>query len=205
MKTTDVYATAVTPRKPAPPAPDNDIEVFIESFKNYDKLVFAVAVLSKFFKWLRDKRYVKPGISQNDLNVAEGSLIRYVQRYAFSDTIEQLNLSGRLSGTQRLFRLEPFLDDDGTIWVYGLYSRLSAQASAQLLLPKSHPLTELIVRHAHSKMTLHSTISDDVLNALQTRFYVRRARKLVDWAIRDCHTCKIIRRREDKRRAPRVR
>ena len=82
---------------------------------------------------------------------------------------------------------------------------MSAQASAQLLLPKSHPLTELIARHAHSKMILHSTNSDDVLNALQTRFYVRRARKLVDCAIRDCHTCKIIRRREDKRRAPRVR
>ena len=117
LKTTDAYAMAVTARKQASPAPDNDIEVFIESFKNYDKLVFSVAVLSKFFKWLRDKRYVKPGISQNDLNVAEGSLIRYVQRYAFSDTMEQLNLSGRLSGTQRLFRLEPFLDDDGTIWV----------------------------------------------------------------------------------------
>ena len=102
MNTTDVYATAVTAGKQAPPAPDNEIEVFIESFKFYDKLLFAEAVLSKFFEWVRDKRYVKPGISKNDLNVAEGSLIRYVQRSAFSDTMEQLNLYGRLSGTQRL-------------------------------------------------------------------------------------------------------
>ena len=61
-------------------------------------------------------------------------------------------------------------------------------SSKQILLPRDHPVTMLIIRHIHHALCLHSG-TEHVLSMLRRDYWIQRARTLIRRVVRDCKTC----------------
>ena len=89
--------------------------------------------------------------------------------------------------------LSPFLDEEGLVRGRG---RLSAAAALPrdvrepLLLPKSHPLTLLLLRHAHEVEQKHAGGTAAALNTFLSRFWTPRPRAQMYKLVRDCVHCR---------------
>lgn len=76
--------------------------------------------------------------------------MKYVQHKAFHSEIMSLK-KGKVAKNSHIIRLSPFLDTENILRVGGRLknAQLSYRAKHQILLPKSHFITDLIVRQAH--------------------------------------------------------
>ena len=94
-------------------------------------------------------------ISLAEMNNAESDILKYVQRKYFSDEIASLQNSAnsntvKLKKSSSIFRLDPVIVN-GLLCVGGRLrkSELSSDAKHQVILPKMHPVTDLLIKHHH--------------------------------------------------------
>ena len=89
--------------------------------------------------------------------------------------------------------LAPFLDEEGLVRGRG---RLSAAAALPrdvrepILLPRAHPLTVLLLRHAHEEEQKHAGGTAAALNSFLARFWTPRPRSQMYKLVRDCVACR---------------
>ncbi len=92
-----------------------------------------------------------------------------------------------------LTALTPFLDEEGVVRGRG---RLSAAVALPrgvrepVLLPPDHPLTHLLLRHAHEVEQRHAGGTAAALNTFLTRFWTPRPRSHMYKIVRDCVHCR---------------
>ena len=124
--------------------------------------------MTSFSKWSQAKRAIafclrfinsRKNSAKNDtsnvemLQKAENEIVKSVQRAAFPDSIRVLSGSKIRSLKKRnvLFKLDPFLDEDGILRVGGRLgsSRLPGDEKHPAILPKNAHISKLIIQECH--------------------------------------------------------
>lgn len=128
------------------------------------------------------KRSIKP-LSVSELEEAEKRIVKFVQKESFPNEIDETVKMGQL------VRLKPFKEQE-ILRVGGRldHSSLSYDAKHPFILPKNHPVSELIIRHYHH-MNGHVG-SYQVLAATRERFWIINRVSSIRRVLRKCHVCK---------------
>ena len=156
--------------------PDHsDFLTRLEYFSDWKRAKRAVACCLKFKDRLR-RREIKKGqlqakcgqpVTVEDLQKAELEVIKHVQRENFQKEIEILESvkvtdstpdrriakqrNKMMRGTSTVYRLDPFLDEDGVMRVGGRIRNAEAPTGIRhpIILPRTHHITTLVIRHCH--------------------------------------------------------
>ncbi|XP_076381801.1 uncharacterized protein LOC143260421 [Megalopta genalis] len=123
-----------------------------------------------------------------ELQEANIRIIRSVQSVTFTQDIKNLK-SGELHPRSKLRPLHPFLDNEGVLRVGGRLqnSTLAFAQKHPILLPRSHHVTDLIIRDAHTK-GLHSGITATLHDVRQT-YWPIDGRNATRKIVRQCVRC----------------
>lgn len=186
-------------------------------FSEWESARNAVALCLKFTTLLKAKTSQvdpQPGaktLKLEDLKQAEKTIIKSIQYEAFATEIEilrKLNVNknnvqsnakatqrkSEIKGTSALYRLDPFLDDEGLLRVGGRLRRanLSWNLVHPLILPRTSHITTLILRYYH-KIVQHGGRGQTVNAVRQNGFWIIGIRKAVVSLIGKCVKCKRLR------------
>ncbi|XP_062712190.1 uncharacterized protein LOC115260083 [Aedes albopictus] len=140
-------------------------------------------------------------LRQHEYLQAEQILWRVAQNDVFPDeTIillsnrdePQLDKWVSLEKSSPLYRLSPFADEFGVIRVEGRTvnaSYATFDARFPIILPKSHPITSLLLSDYHCQ---HGHANrETVVNEVRQRFYIFNLRTAIDKVMRSCQRCKL--------------
>ena len=137
---------------------------------------------------------IKPMKSACLLNKAKLLIIRNVECEAYEQEINCFNNSHGLPKTSPLLKLSPMVDNDGLLRVGGRLQRASPsyEESHPLILPSSHHVSSLLIKHFHEKVQhqgRHFT-----LGLIQSSgFWIVGSKRAVNSAINNCIKCKKLR------------
>ena len=191
---TDVEVTLKTSQaKPRPESPvgEHTLQWMINNSSDWDSLRSKVAWLIRFSYYVRDPK--KAHVSRftvEDYEAATSSITRIIQHSAYKQDIEDLETKGTVKSTSHIANLNPALDSDGVLRVKGRVQRppITDAARQQIILPRQHSATAMIVRHTH-KMIGHLG-REHVIAKVQERFWIPQIRVLVRSVLSRCITFK---------------
>ncbi|KXJ69602.1 hypothetical protein RP20_CCG026464 [Aedes albopictus] len=175
----------------------NVTEQVIEAsrFSNWNRLVRATAYVLRAIRIMRRKipsGEEKSLLQSSEIQEAESTLLRQAQIQAYPDEIATMMKHATIGKASPLYRLNPFLDEDGLI---RMGSRIAAAPEASysakypVILPKQHAITELITDSFHRRL-LHGN-NETVHNEMRQMFYVTGLRNLIKKVSRNCQRCKV--------------
>ncbi|XP_042217353.1 uncharacterized protein LOC121862964 [Homarus americanus] len=164
-------------------------------YSSWYRLVKGVAWIKRFIWWLgsstrtADLRLKLKRLSTEELQSAEQTIIKLVQKEAYEMEIQTV-IKGELPKDNKLYKLEPYLDERTLLRSKGRIkgTLLGRSGEEPILLPRDHHITEIIVREMHEDRAGHagrdtrwavhlevlaSLDADAFLNAI-TRFSRRR-------------------------------
>lgn len=161
-------------------------------FSNYFKLQRVIAWAMRFINNCKTKSKVKNlnnMLSVNELNNATNIIVRTIQISNFSVEWSHLKNNKPLPAGSKIASLSPFFDDNDIIRVGGRVgnSRLSIDAKHPAILPKSHPVTDLIIKQEHERL-LHAG-PQATLAGLRQRFWIMSGRSSIRKIIHKCLKC----------------
>ncbi|XP_043263587.1 uncharacterized protein LOC122403866 [Colletes gigas] len=176
-------------------------DIFLKYF-SYCRLRRIVAYCLRFINRLKlvirkpqsgkngdDLPYNNLFLSTKELVESEYSLVRLAQLREFADEIKILISNKKLSSTNRLISLNPFLDNFGVLRVGGrlINAPMPYNQKHPMILPYKHPLSTLIVVYEHQRL-LHAGCQH-TLASLRSRFWPISGKRLVKKVIHDCVPC----------------
>ncbi|XP_028517549.1 uncharacterized protein LOC110247780 [Exaiptasia diaphana] len=173
---------------------DDAIVKLIERYSSWNRLKRAVAWLLKFKLWLQTKKTCQSkSLTVNDLNQAETTIIKHIQRQAYPEVIKVFNgsdhrqVKAKLKGLpSSLHGLSPIIDEQGVLRVGGRLENSSVRH--QIILPRCHRVTDLIIQACHEDCG-HLGESY-VLSHLRQRYWVIKGKSAVRRVIGKCFLCK---------------
>ena len=187
------------------------IERLLERRSSWMKLRVDVAWILRFVAYLRSGRemptQVKTGrLEVPELSAAETAIVRYIQRKHFPQEVKMLcagnqRLTKSVKKDSALYKLDPLMMANGTLCVGGRLKHspsISDEAKHPVILPKSHHVVDLIIRHEHES---HAHVGKEhVLSLLQERCWIIHGRSAVRGVLNNCVTCRriVARRGEQK-------
>nr|XP_012151332.1 PREDICTED: uncharacterized protein LOC105663902 [Megachile rotundata] len=151
----------------------------VSRYSSYSKLLRVIAYCIRFIANLRRKIRSdsipddrNSNLTATELLKAEKVLVGIVQRSQFAIELESLLKNKPACSKGRLTSLNPFVDETGLIRVGGRlkHARIDYEQKHPMILPTSHPLTTLIVRHEHTRL-LHAG-SQRTLASLRNKFWI---------------------------------
>ena len=173
----------------------NQTDVIDQLFRyraSWMKLTVDVGWILRFMSYLKAK--LNPGtpvrsgrLEVSELQKAESQIVRYVQCKEFQ--IDRAKLNDQDEGkpvvakSSRLYRLEPVMCEDGLIRVGG---RLPTHP---IILPSSHPVTNLVINHFHV-MSGHGG-KEHTLSLIRQQYWIIGARQAVRKQLRECVVCRL--------------
>lgn len=156
------------------------------------------------------KEVCKPQpISLDELERAEITLLKLIQRDAFYEDIARISNRSRLkpenrdsdtsrkTGVKRssqLSRLDPFLDQNGLLRVGGRLQKLEELDEGirhPIIVPRRGHFTDLIIRHAHQN-TAHGG-RGLTMNEIRNRYWIINGNSAVRYYISRCVDCRRLR------------
>ena len=161
----------------------------LEKFSCWSKVITAVAVIQRYLR----KKDSPP--TNADLANAELFILKLLQAEHFAEEIKGIK-DKTLNTKNRLYKLDPFLDDSSVLRVGGRLQKSSLSYGIQhpIILPKSGHLVELIIRHCHQKIAHQGR--GFTLNELRSRgYWILGCSKAVSSVIYKCVTCRKLRGR----------
>ncbi|KAI5714707.1 hypothetical protein M8J77_004136 [Diaphorina citri] len=161
---------------------NNPLLILASRHSSYDKLLRAIVYVLRFTGKLPKEERISPA----DLEVAESTLLKAVQKEKFSDELRAIERQEPCSPSIR--KLKPFVLD-GVLRVGGRLgkSNLGFESQHPALLPKKHHVTNLIIDHVHRK-NLH-TGPHLLLAILRQKFWILSARSVVRQRVQACNFC----------------
>ena len=176
-------------------------ETLIQHYSNWHRLKFAVAVFKKVGHILSMKRIKMSNddvksmsmITVHDLNEAETSLVKFVQRSDFKGECDALSNGKPIQKASSIHKLDAFVED-GLLRVGGRLSKsdLPHCTKHPVLLPKGNHVTELVIRDAHERMG-HAGRSH-TLSEVRARYWIIRGNASVRKVINSCYMCRRYRK-----------
>lgn len=191
---TDVNACSESSqRKPMPERPTGErtLQWVISNSSDWDNLRRKVAWVIRFTHFVRDPKEVRIGcLTVEDYEAATLAVARIIQRSAYKQEIKDLETKGTVKSTSRIANLNPVLDSDGAPRVKGLVQRppVTDAARQQIILPRKHSATSLIIRHTH-KMIGHLGHEHGIAK-VREKFWIPQISVLVRSVLSQCITCK---------------
>ncbi|XP_054719215.1 uncharacterized protein LOC129228558 [Uloborus diversus] len=154
---------------------------FMLHYSSYTKLIRVTAWIQRFIFNLKHPNSKHLGfLSADELHHATLTVIRTVQGSVFHNEISSLKCNKVIPRSSKLNSLNAFLDQGGILRVGGRLSKsqtLSYDQKHPMLLPKSHVITKLIVRHYHLAY-LHAG-PQLLLAILRQKFWIPDGRSVV--------------------------
>ena len=190
----NIVADEVLPVKVERKIPESIINLMAR-YSSYYKQRRAVAWLLKFIDFIKQKRKLsieERNISVTDLQNAEKAIIRCEQRRAYGEEITHLKKQRCVPKNSSLYKLEPYIDDNGVIRIGGRLKHASPDvAKNQVLLPPNCQTATNIVRELHAVHTKHAG-AEYVLSLLRQKFWLPKARSRIRLLLHKCIVCKIL-------------
>ncbi|XP_036144286.1 uncharacterized protein LOC118646100 [Monomorium pharaonis] len=169
-----------------------DTIIDYKRFSSLNKLVRTVAYVLRFACNLKckieDRRVGQ--MSLIEVNEAKAMIIKLVQNEEFEPEIKALRSGHSVPRSSKLIALHPFLDDKGVLRVEGRlkHSACPEETKHPILLPSSHHVTMLVIRHHHEKV-FHAG-AQTTLNFIREEFWPIFARSRVKKMLRNCVKCR---------------
>lgn len=130
----------------------------VERYSSLKKLLRITALCQRAVARFRNavSESLDRPLTPMDLNKSRNFWIRHIQNLYFQKELKILSEGESLPKSNSLIRLTPFLDEHGLLRVGGRlhHTRLDPEFKHPYILPKSSPLTKLIIADAHLQ-TLH--------------------------------------------------
>ncbi|XP_042236996.1 uncharacterized protein LOC121876124 [Homarus americanus] len=132
-------------------------------YSSWYRLVKGVAWIKRFIWWLgsstrtADLRLKLKRLSTEELQSAEQTIIRLVQKEAYEKEIQTV-IKGELPKDNKLYKLEPYLDERTLLRSKGRIkgTLLGRSGEEPILLPRDHHITEIILREMHEERAGHA-------------------------------------------------
>ena len=140
-----------------------------------------------------EQRNLDATLSCAELRMAENFILKDMQRVVFQDEFRTLLSRKTLPKTHKLSSLSPFVDSEGLLRVCGRLKNAPVPEATkhQIILPKDHPVTTLIIRHDH-KTNGHVGV-EHVLANLRETYWIVTGRTAIKSVIRKCFFCQVRR------------
>ena len=138
---------------------------------------------------LRTKSKLETSLSLIDLQNAELAIILFVQQKAYAQEFSDIP-KGQVKCHSTLKKLNPMIDGKGIIRVGGRisHSNLPWHSKHPIILPKEHPIAELIIREQHLKSGCFGR--NVVLSTIRQKFWIVGASCLIRKIISTCIACR---------------
>ena len=200
----------------------------VKYFSDWYRAKRAIAMCIRYIRSLRarvQKKQCKEELTREvkvtDLESAERAIIREVQTSAFKEELDFLKQikrknpdpNSRVFAQQRksniktyssLYKLDPFVDEDGILRVGGRLRRasLSDDMKFPIILPRNSHVTKLIVRYFHES-TSHQGKTMTINEVRSNGFWIISGSVVVSSIISSCVKCKKLRGAVQEQRPPR--
>ena len=163
----------------------------IERWSTLTKAVRVAAWVRRFVENVRlpeSSRELSAELSYGELCRGKADLIRQTQRASYPDECSALEKGKMVPKSSPLYRLTPYLTEDGLIRMKGRLqmSDLSADEKHPVILPRCH-LSLLIVRFQH-RLMCHAGVGT-MLSALRRTYWIISARRIAKSVKRECVAC----------------
>ena len=175
----------------------SQVDLLLQRLSSWPHLLRVMSWVLRFIKRCRRETHnavpvMTPTLSE--LQSASREVVRVVQRECFHEEYVALKGGGQVKSNSKLANLSPILVND-VIRVGGRIHRapIAFEAAHPVVLPKSHPVSTLIVRYYHH--ILGHSGREHVLSAVRQCYWILRARSLVCQVLNKCVSCR-------KRNAP---
>ena len=168
-------------------------------FSDWTVLKKSVAWLLRYKSWLRrnitssnETQEIKCGrLTTEEMREAECAIVKCVQSECFGEELKLLQSPQKsVRRSSSLCRLDPVILN-GVISVGGRLNNApyqSHEATHQIILPKQHHVSDLIIRYMHMQSAHFG--QEYVLACIRERFWIIKARQSVRRIIRSCFDCK---------------
>ncbi|XP_062533692.1 uncharacterized protein LOC134202689, partial [Armigeres subalbatus] len=171
-------------------------------FSSWNRLHRATAYVLRFLHNSTNKHPKHTGpLQQEELRAAEETIFKLVQRECYPEELTALsgrapNRTGQeIIGKQSsIYRLLPILDNHGLLRErgrIGAAENVAFNVRHPIILPRKHPVTELLVRRYHQEYR-HGN-AETVVNEIRQLYTIPRLRIIVKKVSYDCTSCKIRR------------
>ena len=172
-----------------------------------------IALCKRFLKVLRHRVSQNESLEEEkpnqsftvkDLEEATSAILKNVQERAFPEERDVLSSpsSMTLKKSSPLYKLDPFMDDNGLLRVGGRLSGLSSfEQRHPIILPYDSRVSELVVRHYHS--LVHQGRGYTMNTVREAGYWIINLRRLVSSVINSCVNCRRYRGKlETQKMAP---
>ena len=169
------------------PRPNFDA-LLATKFSSWGKMLRVVALTLRFAFNAKNPEEKRFGLlTALELKESERRVIQTIQKACFPDELKRL--SAKEPCSTRIRRLDPFLDEHGTLRVGGRLSSsfVSQERKHPALLPKKHPLLKLLIEHYH-RIYLHAG-PQFLESTIAARFWILSARRAIRSVIFNCIPC----------------
>jgi len=156
-------------------------------FSSWKRLQLVVVFILRFAHNCRNTNKRHGFITTEELKEAEKHILKLVQQETFEEDIKHLR--NQDSCSTRLQRLSPYIDPQGLLRVGGRLSKSSLPEDTchPIILPKKHPVTDLLIDHYHLSH-LHSG-PQLTRSLLHQRYWILSDRCVIRSRIHKCVTC----------------
>ena len=165
-----------------------------ERFSNYRRLKRCVAWMMRFVFNAKNRSKRSGDLTVEEEEYAETLLCRAVQKSCFGDEYNNLKKKKPVDAHSDLKTLCPYIDESGVLRVQGRLDNafyLSNESKRPIILPKKHPLTNLVVYWYHQRLN-HINVNTTI-NEIRQRFWVPAIRMVVNRVQGQCCWCKLKR------------
>ena len=130
----------------------------------------------------------------SELDRAKLMLVGMAQESAFKEEHKSLRMGCPLKKESPLYKLDPFLDDNGLIRIGGRIRQTTLDDNLKFpyVLPPDHPVTTLVIRHFHD-LTHHQGRGMTCGEVRANGFWIVKLTKMVKSMIRKCIICNRLR------------
>jgi hypothetical protein len=161
-----------------------------KKFSSFKKLRRVMAYCLRFINNLKKNQIKETDmLTSSELQHAETCIIKIVQAELFSSEINDIKSKGEVISNSHLKSLSVFLDKGGILRVGGRLqnSTLNFNIKHQILLPKGHVVTKLIIRGTHIE-EMHAGVQN-TLAAVRQKYWPIAGRNVVRQIIHQCVKC----------------
>ncbi|XP_071950072.1 uncharacterized protein [Antedon mediterranea] len=169
---------------------DDRINDLINRFSSWTKLIKVFAWILRWRRRVKNKgTNINSFISVDEWKNAETVIFRYIQNQALHSEVNHLQTNQQVKKGSSLIKLDPIVMN-GLMRVGGRLKRseISDAAKHQIILPKNHHVTLLILRHYHA-ISGHSGV-EHTLAAIRQRFWPIGGRVNLKSVVRRCVKCR---------------
>ncbi|XP_051165958.1 uncharacterized protein LOC127284527 [Leptopilina boulardi] len=164
-------------------------------YSSLSKLINVVAYCLRFLRKTKGQNQFPEQLTPDEISEAYNRIIFLIQRQEFPDEIRQLEKGEELTKRSKLRKLKPIIHEE-LLKVGGRIKKslISSDKKQPILLPKTHPVTDLIIRDTHEK-NMHSGVNG-TLYALREKFWIIDGRVSIRRILNLCVKCFRVRPKE---------